>query len=545
MSIDFSRRKLLGEVLIENGLISRETLSKALERQRETRKQLGEVLLDLKLVDEKDLIQAISRQQGYPVMDLDRTPVEKGALKAIPEPIARRFQVMPLREESGTLVVATFNPTHPTMGNELALAARKPIRFVLATPSAIIRAIDIHYRAQVDLGRHLGGDEDSPLVKTVDLIIVQGVHLRASDIHIEPQEKELRIRYRVDGVLQEATPLPLDLATPVASRIKVMADLDIVEKHRPQDGQIQFKADNIALDIRVSVMNTVWGEKIVLRLLSREKALVKLEELGFSPQAYQIYRRLIAAPYGMILVAGPTGSGKTTTLYASINELDHVSQNIITLEDPVEYTFAGITQVAMNPKAGVEFASSLRAVLRQDPDVIVVGEIRDGETAEIAIHAALTGHLVLSSLHANDALATIFRLLDSGVEPFLLGAAISGAISQRLVRRICPNCQAVYQPGAGELELYRAYGPPGAKEVFYHGTGCNRCHGSGYSGRVAVVEVLAVSEEMRHLIARGASQGEIRERAEADGFVSLRWEGMAKVAADLTTVEEIIRSVWV
>jgi len=410
---------------------------------------------------------------------------------------------------------------------------------VAAARAAIAEAVEAVYRLSADLMaplRELGVEEG--VARLVDLIIAQGVRSRASDIHIEPQGDRVRIRYRVDGVLHDATPLPQDLLNPLITRIKVLAGLNIVEKLQPQDGQMVFREGDQELDIRVSVMPTIKGEKAVLRLLARQR-LLTLENLGMDPATLERYRACAARSFGMVTVVGPTGTGKTTTLYATIQELDAVERNIVTLEDPVEYVFPQITQIQVNPRAGITFASGLRAILRQDPDVIVVGEIRDGETARIAVQAALTGHLVLTSLHATDALRGIYRLLDIGVEPYLLASALSGVVAQRLARRVCAHCAAPTPLGAAERAFLELAG--GHLEEQLAGRGCAYCAGTGYQGRVGIFSLLPVTEEIRRLIARAAPVTDLEPAARAAGYESLAEAGLRLVRSGITTVAELMR----
>jgi len=378
-------------------------------------------------------------------------------------------------------------------------------------------------------------------VQIVDLIIAQGAEERASDIHIEPQQDHLRVRFRIDGVLHDATRLPATLAAPISSRVKLLANLDIVDRRHSQDGQIQTTVDGRPLDIRVGTIETIWGEKVVLRLLERSRSILRLDTLGFSPAALQIFRGLIKSPYGMILVTGPTGSGKTTTLYAALNELNSVAQNIMTIEDPVEYTFEGVNQIQINRLAGITFANGLRAILRQDPDAILVGEIRDKETAEISVQSALTGHFVLSSLHATDAVGAIYRFLEMGIESFMVTSAVTGVLAQRLVRRICTECSSPYEPPPEELEFYRSVGGHGLS--FRRGTGCAACAHTGFRGRIGVFEVLRISDAIKRLLVRDSPPEALRARAITEGMTTLRSAGLAKIDEGLTTIAEVMRSV--
>ena len=540
------KRRMLGEVLLEEGLITREDLDRALTVAAREGVQLGRVLLEQHLVAEADLMQAVSRQQGYPVVDLRQERLDPAALRLVPEAVARQLQVLPLRLEGQTLVLAAFDPARPGLASQLAVVARRPLRFVLAPPTDLALAIEAGYRGVVDLARHLGtvGEgADSPVARTLDLILEEARKVGASDVHLEPQESSLRVRYRVDGVLRDASPLPPDYAAALASRVKVLARLDIVEHARPQDGQFFHLVDDAEVDVRVSVIGTVWGEKVVLRLLDRSRPLLQLSELGFSVADAERYAQVVHRPFGMVLACGPTGSGKSTTLYATVNALDRVGKNIVTLEEPVEYTFPGIVQIPVSPRAGLTFAAGLRAVLRQDPDVILVGEVRDTETAQIAVQAALTGHLVLSSVHATDAVGALVRLVDAGVEAYLVAAAVTGVVSQRLVRRICPHCRREITLSDQEQTFYREQG--GREGVtFYRGAGCNLCGRTGYAGRVGIYELLILDEELRRAVVAGESVARVRELAQAAGMTPLRRAALAKVEEGVTTVEEVLRAVY-
>jgi type IV pilus assembly protein PilB len=383
---------------------------------------------------------------------------------------------------------------------------------------------------------------DSPVVEVVNLLITQGLRDRSSDIHIEPQDY-LRVRFRIDGVLQDVAHLPASIGAGLSSRIKIMADLNIVERHRSQDGQISLTVEGKELDIRVASMATIWGEKLVMRLLDRSRSLISLEGLGFSADTYESYEKTLHSPYGMIIVAGPTGSGKTTTLYASLQELDHQQKNIVTIEDPVEYTFANINQTQINKLADITFANGLRAVLRQDPDVILVGEIRDRETAEIAVQSALTGHLVLSSLHATSTVGALLRFIDMGIEGFLISSSVIGIVAQRLVRKVCETCKREYEPTQDEVQFGQALGVDIPKRL-YHGHGCGRCNLTGYFDRIGVYENLPINDEIKRLVIDRAGEKELRKAALDEGMVPLRRDAWDKAAKGITTVQEIIRSVY-
>ena len=550
--------KRLGEVLLENGLLTPGELDRALEEQKRQRRPLGQVLLSLGIVDEKALARVLSLHFNVPLVDLSRARVQKDALALIPESYAREHTILPIRLEKGELDVATVDPGDLALFAELKVLTRMRIKPVLGVRSEIEQAITQSYRLRTGVDRHVRSFEetfqpsgvsrrlsevkqDAPVVQIVDLIIAQGAEERASDIHIEPQQDHLRVRFRIDGVLHDATRLPATLAAPISSRVKLLANLDIVDRRHSQDGQIQTTVDGRPLDIRVGTIETIWGEKVVLRLLERSRSILRLDTLGFSPAALQIFRGLIKSPYGMILVTGPTGSGKTTTLYAALNELNSVAQNIMTIEDPVEYTFEGVNQIQINRLAGITFANGLRAILRQDPDAILVGEIRDKETAEISVQSALTGHFVLSSLHATDAVGAIYRFLEMGIESFMVTSAVTGVLAQRLVRRICTECSSPYEPPPEELEFYRSVGGHGLS--FRRGTGCAACAHTGFRGRIGVFEVLRISDAIKRLLVRDSPPEALRARAITEGMTTLRSAGLAKIDEGLTTIAEVMRSV--
>ena len=550
--------KRLGELLLERGLLTPEQLDAALDEQKRERRPLGQVLLGRGWVDEKALAAALSVHFRVPLMDFTRTRVDKDALALIPESYAREHTILPIRLNGEELEVVTVDPGDLALFAELKVLTRKRIKPVLAVRSEIEQAIAQSYKLRTGVDRHVRSFEetfqpgrgarrlaevkqDAPVVQIVDLIIAEGAGERASDIHIEPQQDHLRVRFRIDGVLHDATQLPAALAAPIASRVKLLANLDIVDRRHSQDGQIQTTVDGRPLDIRVGTIETIWGEKVVLRLLERSRSILSLDTLGFSPAALSIFRSLINSPYGMILVTGPTGSGKTTTLYSALGELDHAEQNIMTIEDPVEYTFEGVNQIQINKLAGITFANGLRAILRQDPDAILVGEIRDKETAEISVQSALTGHLVLSSLHATDSIGAIYRFLEMGIEPFMVTSAVTGVLAQRLVRRICPRCGVDYEPAADELTFYRSVGGRGM--TFRRGTGCAFCAHTGFHGRVGVYEVLRISDAIKRLLIRDAPPEALRERALNEGMTTLRTSGLQKVDEGQTTIAEVMRSV--
>jgi type IV pilus assembly protein PilB len=495
-------------------------------------------------------------------LDLNHVASQVEALALVNEAYASAHALLPIRVEGGVLVVACADPNDQATLGELQVLSRHPVQAVFATASDIQHAIRQRYSVLPDVDQHVQAfiervrsspdagmaaqqtfNETSPVVRITDLIIRQGLRDRASDIHIEPQESSLRVRFRIDGLLSDVLQLPKAMGQSLASRIKVMANMDIVDRHRSQDGQLRIDHEGRQVDIRVSTAETIWGEKAVLRLLDQGRTLLSLDQLGLAEQGEQRLGQLLKSPYGMIVVSGPTGSGKTTTLYAAIKELDPIKQNIMTIEDPVEYTFDNINQIQIRRVANLTFANGLKAILRQDPDVILVGEIRDMETAEIAVQSALTGHLVLSSLHATDSAGVVQRFIEMGIEGFLISSALVGVVAQRLVRRNCPHCSEPYQPTAPELSLWDEYGG-GPKAEFYAGAGCGQCAGTGFLGRIGVFEVLEMSDQIKRMASVRASAQEIRETALQEGMVSLRADAVQKVAGNATTLAEVMRCVW-
>lgn len=555
-----STRERLGWMLLETGRITPEQLEKALELQQERDGKLGDILVEQGLATPEDIAVALSLQLNLPIIDLKRHTVQPDALRLIPERTARKHTLVPLDVVDDSLVVVMADPSDLRAIDDISAQSKLRIQPAVGNPIDIQEAIDLNYKARGEIEQQVSqfpsapmpeaGAESSasdervaqtPVARTVELLIVQALKARASDIHIEPQENRVRMRYRVDGVLQDAMSLPLNTLEPLLSRLKIMADMDIAERRRAQDGQFSFEVAGREADIRVATYDTVNGETMVLRILDKSLPLFALSELGFSADALKKYQDMLGSPYGMILVAGPTGSGKTTTLYASTNSLDRNERSIVTIEDPIEYRFEDIKQTQVNPKAGATFAAGLRAIMRLDPDIILVGEIRDTETARIAVQASLTGHLVLSSVHANDAVGVLFRLIDLGIEPYLVCSALVGVMAQRMVRRICRHCQEPYEPSSDEHKAYvNELGQEPAR--FYHGIGCNLCGDTGYLGRTGILEVLPLSEEIRRLLLRGAGAGEIREEALEQGMVSLRKVGMLKVREGVTTPYEVLRN---
>jgi type IV pilus assembly protein PilB len=555
----------LGEVLVAQGLITEDQLSRALSAQKMSLAPLGAVLVKQGAVNEDRLTQVLSVHLDAPIADLRDGSVDAEAARTVPEDFARRHVILPLRRDNGHLAVALSDPSNLPLLNDIRLITGLPVAPYIASPSDILanlsRVHSMRPRLQVaarsleESRPQLGFDRmatlelsritsNSPAVEIVNLLITQGLRDRASDIHIEPQKEYLRVRFRIDGVLQDMAHLPSATGAALSSRVKIMAGMNIVERRRAQDGQISVNVDGRELDVRVATMETIWGEKLVMRLLDRSRSLITLPQLGFSRGAYAEYHRMLHSPYGMMLVTGPTGSGKTTTLYASIHELDQQVRNIMTIEDPVEYMFDNINQSQINKLADISFANGLRAILRQDPDIILVGEIRDRETAEIAVQSALTGHLVLSSLHATDAVGALLRFTDMGIEGFLIASSVIAIVAQRLVRKTCDACKAPTQPNAEELEFAASLGQR-APEVLYHGQGCSRCNMTGYYDRIGVFEVLTMSDEVKRLVIQRSSHKEIIEAAVKGGMVPLRVDAWNKICVGVTTVSEVLRSVYI
>jgi general secretion pathway protein E len=555
-------RKSLGEMLVEANLITRGQWELALEVQQSDGRRVEDILVQQGVLSVEQLAMFVALRYGVPYVNLKRQDIDPKALEWVPEVVARKYCVVPLALDDGALVVAMEDPGNIQITEELAALTRMRIDPVVSTHQDITEAIDISYRASGEIEKQLSqipvitqrtasteqrvsADTvaQAPVVRAIDLLIRQAVRDRASDIHIEPDESRLRVRFRIDGILHDTMVLPLEVHAPLISRVKIMAGMNIAERRRPQDGQISFGEGDREIDIRVATSNTVNGEMAVLRILDKTFAFLDLPELGFSPEALKSYQQMLRTPFGMILVSGPTGSGKTTTLYASVHQLDSVGRNIITIEDPVEYRFANINQMQVNPGAGVTFATGLRACMRLDPDVMLVGEIRDAETAQIAIQAALTGHLVLSSVHANDTVGTIFRLLDLGAEPFLVASAIIGCAAQRMARRICPNCARLTE-GSSEERLAYELETGEKRSEFLYGAGCSICAQTGYLGRIGIFEVMLIRESIRRMILERANADDIRKQAIEEGMVSLWHDGMEKVKQGLTTPHEVIHNVY-
>jgi type IV pilus assembly protein PilB len=550
--------KQLGDVLLAGGLVTQDQLAAANDAQGG--RTLGRVLVEEGVLSEAQLVAALAAQIGMPFVDLSEHPVDGSAVARVPGAMCRRYAALPLGFEDGRLVLAMADPANVFAMDDMRAVTGLDVKPVVATRQDVLAAIDRYYRAdsdiddltsvmdaqedEPDLSTMKEIVEDAPIVKYVNLLITQAIQDRASDIHLEPGEHDLRVRFRIDGVLHEVMRSPRSIQSGVISRLKIMADIDIAERRVPQDGRLSVSAHGSKVDLRVATLPTVWGEKVVMRILDNSTARLDLADLGFAPGNYERYAQSFTKPYGMILVTGPTGSGKSTTLYATMNIVSRPEVNVITVEDPVEYRLPGINQVQTNAKAGLTFASALRSILRSDPDVVLIGEIRDHETGQIAVEAALTGHLVLSTLHTNDAPSAITRLTEMGVEPFLVGSALDAVLAQRLARRLCAKCKEAYVPEPAAL-LAARYPWQDGEELpeLFRPVGCSVCAKTGYKGRLALHEVMQVSEAVERLAVERASATAIGEVARSEGMLTLREDGMAKVAQGITSVDEILRVV--
>jgi type IV pilus assembly protein PilB len=553
--------KQLGDILLEGALVTPDQLQAAVEEQQRAGRSLGRVLVEQGVLTESQLVAALATQIGMRFVDLTDFPVDGSAVAKVPDSVCRRHTLLPIGYDEGKLVVAMADPANVFALDDIKSITRLDVRPVVATKADVLAAINRYHRGDAelddlthtldaanddedDLGRVKEIVEDAPIVKFVNLLITQAIQDRASDIHIEPTEKDLRVRFRIDGVLHEVMRSPKSITSGVTSRLKIMADINIAERRIPQDGRLSVTANGKKIDLRVATLPTVWGEKIVMRVLDNSTAMLKLSDLGFSDPNYEVYSRSFIKPYGMILVTGPTGSGKSTTLYATLNIVSRPEVNVITVEDPVEYRLPGINQVQTNNKAGLTFSSALRSILRSDPDIVLLGEVRDGETAHIAVEAALTGHLVLTTLHTNDAPSAIVRLTEMGIEPFLVGSALDCVLAQRLARRLCPKCKEAYQPSPQVLVENRFPWQDGMDlPTLYRPIGCSACSKTGYKGRLALHEVMAVTEEIEKLTVEHASSMAIGKVAIEQGMITLRHDGLLKVMAGVTSVEEILRVV--
>ena len=554
------KTKQLGQILIEQGLITDQQLQEALETQERVPKSLGRILIDLNLIREVDLVRALAEQIGMEFVDLGDFPVDPSATALIPETVARRYRALPIADREGTLLVAMSDPANVYALDDIRTITGREVQPVVSTAADVMAAIHKYNNMgdqveqlaseaanlveEADLDAPDSAVEDAPIVKLVQMLLTRGISERASDVHIEPTEKDVRVRFRVDGVLHEVMRSPKNIQGGLISRLKVMADMNIAERRVPQDGRVSLRVGGVSVDLRIATLPTVYGEKVVIRILNKESVLLRLGDLGFNDDSYKRYEQSFRKPYGAILVTGPTGSGKSTTLYATLNIVNSPDRNIITVEDPVEYRLPGVNQVQVNVKAGMTFAAALRSILRADPDIILIGEIRDHETALIAVESALTGHLVLSTLHTNDAPSAITRLNEMGVETFLVASALDCVVAQRLARKLCERCKEPYRPNEAELESAGFPEHVWAEiETLHRPVGCTACARTGFLGRLGLYEVMHVTEEVERLTVERAASDRIREVALEQGMMPLRLDGLNKARQGLTSVEEILRVV--
>jgi type IV pilus assembly protein PilB len=565
---ELSKRKL-GDLLVEIGLLPSERLSEALSIQRQTGKRLGQVLMELDIISEDEMAFALAMQLKIPFIDLSSYQLQEGVVQCIPEEVSRKFLCIPLALKDNILDVAMADPLDLNMIKDLQFVTGYNIQPAISTPAQILDALQKHYYPERTIGEvadELGEEElmeflpeerideeeaesesldirpNSPFVKMVDLIIKSAIKKGASDVHVEAQENQVRVRNRVDGVLQDSIKLPRWTQPIIISRIKVLGGMDISERRLPQDGRIRVRAKNVSVDLRVSTLPTYYGEKAVIRILNKESSFLSLDDLGFSDKNLGTIKKFIYQPQGMLLITGPTGSGKTSTLYGCMRKIQSVAVNIVTVEDPVEYELAGINQVQINEKVGLTFPYVLRSILRQDPNVIMIGEIRDVDTAEIALQSALTGHLVLSTLHTNDAPSAVTRLVDIGMPPYMIASSVMGVIAQRLVRVICRDCKEEYLPKPDLLDRL-SLNKKDLPFKFFKGAGCPSCGNSGYRGRTVIEEVMVMGRKIRDLVQSGATADVIRDAAMATGMTTLGISGLRKIEAGITTIDEVLQAV--
>lgn len=557
------RYRLLGEILKEKGLVSDKKFQEAFEEQKKSGEAIGAILVRMGVITSEQLCEALAEQYGLSTLQFSQLDIPQEIIKKISPSLARTHKIIPVKQEGDTITLAVAQPLDLLTLDKLRLVLKARIKEVLVPEKDFEKALQKYYReeeedissmieeiSETDI-QFVGTPEaeapeeemaqEAPIVKLVNLLILDAFRSRASDIHIEPLEDKFRIRYRIDGVLHEVPGPPMRLKGPVMSRVKLLAGMDIAEKRLPQDGHIKINLGGKDVDLRASTLPAFYGESIVLRILDKSSVLIGLEELGFLQDDRKKFERLIEMPNGIILVTGPTGSGKTTTLYACLNTINRPDKKLVTVEDPVEYQLDGINQVQVKPQIGLTFARGLRHILRQAPDVIMVGEIRDKETAEIAITAALTGHLVFSTLHTNDAPGAVTRLIDMGIKPFLVASSVQAIMAQRLVRTICPKCKESFQPHLEGLREVGLLGKDLSKATFYHGKGCRECKQTGYKGRIGIFELLTVNDTIREMILEKRSSAEIKEKAIEMGMRTLRQDGLLKAMQGLTTITEVAR----
>ncbi|MEE3181682.1 MAG: ATPase, T2SS/T4P/T4SS family [Planctomycetota bacterium] len=554
----------LGQYFKQMGLVTEYDIQQALAKQKETGEAIGQILVSNGLVTEVDLSRALAEQKGMEFVDLEKIEIPPEVIDLVDQSTVETFQVMPLEFDGSTLVVAVSRPDNLSVLDDLRFSLPDVTNFKakLASEEQVKKAIENYYEGNqgkmdellagigtatleageaTDLAKLEADANAGPVVKLLNMILLQAIRDRAADIHLEPFEHEFKVRYRVDGVLYEMMPPPLHLAHSVISRVKVMASLDIAETRLPQDGRIELNVGGNPIDLRVSTLPTMFGESVVMRILDRTNLALDLEKLGFRPDELDEFRNLVAKPNGIVLVTGPTGSGKTTTLYSVLMEANTVDSKIITTEDPVEYDLEGIVQVQVNEEIGLTFADCLRSILRQDPDKILVGEVRDLETAQIAVESSLTGHIVYSTLHTNDAPSSVTRILDLGLEPFLISATLEGVIAQRLARRICLQCKTAYDPTEQELYELELTASETQGREFYFGKGCKACNGTGYKGRVALFEMMLVNDRLRDMIMNAGSTADLRSAAREDGMRTLRDSGLLQIYDGISTIEEVVK----
>jgi type IV pilus assembly protein PilB len=551
--------------VLARGYINEQVLDDALAFQHNTNEPLLKILIDQGFINDDIKAQVLAEQWHMPFVDVMAEQIASDVLALVDQERAKRYGFVAFKREEGVVSIALSDPTNIELMDYLLATYGRETKFFVAPKNAIYGAIEKYYvvgnsikeassEAKTEVIAEAGEEisieqlremgQDAPVIRLVNTIITQAIVERASDIHVEPQKDHLRIRYRVDGILQEKQKLPRNIQAGVLSRIKIMSNMDIAERRKPQDGRISLRIENKAIDFRVSSLPTIYGEKIVLRILDKSSAMVPLENLGFLNDTLTLFNNVISQPYGMIIISGPTGAGKTTTLYSALNRLNTPGKNIVTVEDPVEYQMDGLNQVQVNVKADMTFANGLRSILRQDPNIVLIGEIRDGETAQIAIEAALTGHLVLSTLHTNDAPSVATRLIDMGIEPFLIASSLIGATAQRLARKICPDCKQPYVPPASALEGLGLSTRGKLEDVtFYKGVGCPKCRGSGYLGRTGIHEMMKVDDDLRHLILNKASARDMSQSARSHGMRTLLEDALVKAREGIITLEEVLRVV--
>ena len=565
----------IGRMLLEEGFITQRQLDKAQSDAERRNEPLQKILVSMGFVSDKDIVESLGKQMGFAFADIESLSLDPDLVKSIPEHLAKRYNVIPISQQENQLTLAMADPLNVLAIDDIRLITGFDIQPVIAVEDAISKAIGSMFGvtdmvavdsavkdiAETDFGGMEVEDDveaeeisldklkalvdEAPIVRVVNLIISQAINDKASDIHIEPEVRNVKVRYRVDGVLHDVMTPPKHIQAPMISRIKIMSNMDIAERRIPQDGKIHLKHDGREFDLRVSTVPTIHGEKVVMRILDKGSVMLGLEKLGFSEANRTKFEAIVDKPYGMILVTGPTGSGKSTTLYSCLNKLNTGLTNILTIEDPAEYQLPGVNQVQVNPKANLTFASALRAFLRQDPDIIMVGEIRDSETANIAVEAALTGHLVLSTLHTNDAAGAVSRLIEMGVEPFLVASSVVGVLAQRLARTICPNCKEAFTASEEAIKKFglSMYGDSDIK--FYRGRGCDNCKTTGYKGRTGIHEILPMTDRVRALVLNRASTAEIKQAAVEEGMSTMQDDGLAKVLGGVTSMEECLRVVYV